>query len=432
MRNLFGKNEIWKQLKQLFHGGLFHIFGSSVLAEAGGLISSIVVIRHLPKLDYGQYVAANNLYSYLTVFIGLGLTSAVIQFCSERIEQEEKDAIYRFSFRAGSLFNLLLAGVVVLLSLWKRHLGQPEVAKYLFMMAGIPIATYLTALMQVILRVLRKNKEYSAVNVSVTISKVLGNILFTLFWGVSGLIVSIYVYNIVSALVAAWFLHREGFFRTISLSHQTLPWKRKREITLYAGLCSITNLTSIMLTLLDVTCLGFVLSDETVLADYQVAATIPAACLFVPTGLITYFYPQMVERMSGAGESAVQELRRLLKLFTAVAAVMAILLIVFAPLIIWVIYGQKYMNIVPIFRILSLNFFVFAAFRKLFGNVIAAMKQVKMNLIHTLSCGLCNIALNLLLIPRYASVGAAVATLLSGCLVVVLEAGFLHRYLRHA
>lgn len=432
MRNSNKLTEIRILLQQLFRGGLFHIFGSSVLAEVGGLLSSVLVIRHLPKLDYGQYVAANNLYSYLTVFIGLGLTSAVIQFCSERIEQEEKDAIYRFSFRAGNLFNLLLAGVIVLLSFIKRFQGQPEVAGYLAMMAGIPFVTYVTSLQQTILRVLRKNKEYSATNVVITISKVLGNIIFTYLWGVSGLIASIYIYNIVSGIVGTLFLRREGFSQSLRRTDYALPRKRKWEITRYATFCSLTNLTSVMLTLLDVTCLGFVLADETILADYQVAATIPAACLFVPTGLITYFYPQMVERMSSAGESAVQELRRLLKLFTAVAAVMAILLIVFAPLIIWVIYGQKYMNIVPIFRILSLNFFVFAAFRKLFGNVIAAMKQVKMNLIHTLSCGLCNIVLNLLLIPRYASVGAAVATLLSGCLVVVLETGFLHRYLRHA
>lgn len=428
MRNSNKLTEIRILLQQFFRGGLFHIFGSSVLAEVGGLLSSVLVIRHLPKLDYGQYVSANNLYSYLTVFIGLGLTSAVIQFCSERIEQEEKDAIYRFSFWAGSLFNLLLAGVIVLLSFIKRFQGQPEVAGYLTMMAGIPFVTYLTSLQQTILRVLRKNKEFSATNVAATISKVLGNILFTFLWGVSGLIASIYIYNIVSGIVGIVFLRREGFFQGLRRTDYTLPHKRKWEITRYATLCSATNLTSIMLTLLDVTCLGFVLADETILADYQVAATIPAACLFVPTGLITYYYPQMVEQLNGEKDTARSALFRLLKIFTVISAVIAVLLVLFAPLIIRIIYGQKYMNVVPIFRILSLNFFVFAAFRKLLGNTIAAIKKVKVNLVHTLLCGLCNIGLNLLLIPRYASVGAAVATLLSGFLVALLEICFLRRY----
>ena len=34
--------------------GLFHIFGSKMVAQVAGLISSVVVIRHLEKLDYGS------------------------------------------------------------------------------------------------------------------------------------------------------------------------------------------------------------------------------------------------------------------------------------------------------------------------------------------------------------------------------------------
>lgn len=63
MKNLF------KKIKQLAKEGLFHIFGSSVIAKVGGIISSVVVIRNLPKAAYGSYVDAENLYAYAAIFI---------------------------------------------------------------------------------------------------------------------------------------------------------------------------------------------------------------------------------------------------------------------------------------------------------------------------------------------------------------------------
>ena len=81
-----------------------------------------------------------------------------------------------------------------------------------------------------------------------------------------------------------------------------------------------------------------------------------------------------------------------------------------APVIIWLIYGEKYMNVLPIFRVLSLNFLIYGSIRLLLGNVIAAMKKSEVNLAIAVASGILNILLNLTLIPRLGSVGAAIAT----------------------
>ena len=83
-------SELWKSFKNLYKKGLFHIFGSSVIAQIGGLISSVVVVRKLPKSSYGYYVSANNFYQYASVFIGLGLIVAVLQYCSEKSDEDKK------------------------------------------------------------------------------------------------------------------------------------------------------------------------------------------------------------------------------------------------------------------------------------------------------------------------------------------------------
>ena len=68
-----------EKISQFSRQGLFHIFGSSVFAKVGGIISSVVVVRNLPKTEYGSFVDADNLYAYLAIFIGLGFSTALEQ-----------------------------------------------------------------------------------------------------------------------------------------------------------------------------------------------------------------------------------------------------------------------------------------------------------------------------------------------------------------
>ena len=104
-----------EKIKSFAHEGLFYIFGSSVIAQIVGLLSSVIVVRRLPKMDYGYYTSANNLYSYLAIFIGMGLTSAILQYCSEMVTEKQKYRIYRHSLITGSLSNVIITIMILLL-----------------------------------------------------------------------------------------------------------------------------------------------------------------------------------------------------------------------------------------------------------------------------------------------------------------------------
>ena len=400
---------ICNQLRNAAKNGLFHIFGSGVLAQVLGLVSAVVVVRALPKTDYGYYTLANNLYSYLAIFVGLGMGSAALQFCSEQVSESRKNAVYAFALTRGSVCNLILAAAILFLEGIKEAGGDGETARYLSMMCGLPMVVYLNNFFQIVLRVHCENILYSRVNMAFSVAVVTGNILFTLFFGVPGLILATYTANLLAAGLGAFFLQKREFFSSLK-RRERLEWENKYEITKYALLCAVTNFASTMLVLLDVTCLDIVLEDPTVLADYKVASTIPSACLMIPSALITYFYPKIVWTYSADAPNFPKFIRKLTGLFTAINFVVFLGLIVMAPLAIWLIYGEKYMNVLPVFRVLSFNYFVYGSTHMLFGNVIAAMKKSEVNLAIAVASGILNILLNLTLIPRLGSVGASIAT----------------------
>ncbi len=423
--------DIIKKWIRLFRGlmndGLFHIFGSSVIAQVGGLISSIVVIRNLPKVDYGFYVNANNVYSYLAVFIGLGYTSAVLQYCSEHIDEKIKFAIYRFTGIFGNLANGIIAIVILGLSAFRAYHGDTAVAGYLAMMAGLPFASYLYSYMVIVLRVKGENRMFAYANIAYAISVLIGNILLTSCWGIPGLVISQYIANIMGASVCYWALRKEQFFVSVTSAKNLLNKTQKKEITSYAFICAITNFASAVLILLDITCLDIVIGDSAVLADYKVASTIPTACAFIPTCLVTFFYPRLVKALSSSKHEGKNMVKQLGKVFFFINGVVYLGLAVFARLIIWIIFGEKYLNIVPIFEILCLNFFI-QSIKRLLGNTIAAIKHVKVNLIISILSGILNITLNLLLISQFKSVGAAIATTLTAIITLSMEYFYLQKY----
>lgn len=415
------------KIRALAKDGLFHIFGSSVLAQVGGLISSMIVVRKLPKVDYGYYVSANNLYSYLAIFIGLGLTSAVIQYCSERITEQRRNAIYRHSMIAGSMSNMVVFATIMVLAFFKEMSGDPQVAYYLRLMSGLPFVVYAYSYFQVILRVKLKNRAFSYANMLYSGVMLAGNIVFTLLIGIPGLILSIYLANLVAAAKCAVELQKDDFFGQIVRKENWISSKDKREINGYALICALTNFASTLLVLLDVTCLDLVIGNSEVLADYKVAATIPSACTFIPSCLMTFFYPKLVDAFSVSRDIGRVKVKWLMKAFLMINGAVYMCLALGAPLIIWIIFGEKYLNVVPIFEVLSLNYFIYCQ-RHLLGNVIAVIKRVKVNLVFSIISGLLNIVLNLILIQWFASIGAALATVLVTCSMLVMDYAYLQHY----
>lgn len=421
--------DLKNRIVQLGREGLFHIFGSGVLAKVGGIISSVIVIRNLPKASYGSFVDADNLYAYLAIFVGLGLTTAILQFCSERISDDRRYAIYRYSLKIGMLGNVLLGILILALAGWKYAAGSEEVGFFLALMCLLPFFAYIDQYFQIILRVRLNNTAFSHTNMLYTVAHVGGNILMTMLWGVPGLISSQYLAHGLSAAYAANVLRKEQFFSGIAVSQIRLDKKERREYLSYGLICTVTNFTSTVLVLLDVTCLGLILSDPEILADYKVASTIPSALVFVPKSLITFFYPKLVRSFGDGKQQGAANMIQIAKMYLLVNGFIYLCLALFAPLIIWILFGEQYMNVVPVFHILSLNYLVYCA-RNLTGNVIAVLKKVKVNLLFSILSGLMNIGLNLTLIPALGSQGAAFATLIVTVFITGLNILYLWRYLR--
>ena len=418
--------KLFEKIKNLIPKDMLWIFGSGAASQIFGFLSSIIVVRFLDKADYGLYVGAYNKYSYFATFLGLGFATTVLQYCSEQRPEAQKNAIYDYALRFGSVFNTVLMLLIIVLGVIMDRQGK---GPYLTMMCALPFFNYVFFLYRNSLRTNSDNRGFALACMSNALLLCVGNILLTRVMGTSGFIAAAYIAYTLSSVVAIILLQKKGFFSHIKQDRVPLTRPFKTELIKYSAMCASMLFVTIVLGLLDITCLDIITGDPTVLAEYKVALAIPAAMQTVTECLSTYYYPMLVREYSSSESGFKGMIRKCIPIYAAVSFLMSAALFILAPFIIKTIYGTKYINAIPIFRILCLHLFISAGVHKFMGNIIMAMKKVNISLIFAGLSGLLNIALDFALIHAMGPQGAAWATCIVTVFITALEAVYIFRRL---
>ena len=148
------------------------------------------------------------------------------------------------------------------------------------------MATLMRDLKTALLRSQMRNQDFSYANTFSTAAMVLLSCTLALLLRAEGLVLGQYLACILTIL----FIGKKCGIR-ISFRKSGVDTATKRDLL---GVCSISVLNdglSELMYLLDVFILGLAVPDETVIASYKVATTIPTALVFIPLSVITYVYP---------------------------------------------------------------------------------------------------------------------------------------------
>ena len=399
-------NRIHDKFETLIRTGFFHIFGSSVMNKIIAFLSSIVLVRILSKEEYGVFTYAWNIYSIILLFNGMGLDSGMLQLASEKSGNESyAKKISNFSARFGLLFDLLLMVFILSLALF-APLKIEKARGTLGMLCLLPFFQFLFQMTISYLRAEKKNKEYASVSIINTTLIFLISVGAAVFFREKGLVIGYYMAYLSSFVVAI-------VVYGVHLFNESAPIeKMQKNILLKISFISMLNTgLSQLMYLLDVFVLGMVDPQERILASYKVATMLPTALAFIPISLVTYVYPYFAEHMKD-GKWCLAKYRQVVKIMAIFNGCISITLCFLAPIVINVLFGTEYLDAVPVFRLLSINYFFSGTFRILSGNLLVTQRKLKFNLFVAIVSSLTNIIADYFFIQWWGSIGAAAATML--------------------
>jgi O-antigen/teichoic acid export membrane protein len=187
-----------------------------------------------------------------------------------------------------------------------------------------------------------------------------------------------------------------------------VPVPRAASAIREAAPVGIAILLSILYFRIDVVFLERMVGDAAVGA-YSAAYRILEGFLFLPAIFLAALYPAFAE----SARTDPAEMRRIYGNSLRWMGLLALLIVagcvLFAPLGLRLLYGRAYEDSAPVLRVLAPSlFFIFVNYA--LTHFLVALRGQKWNAVFAGACLAVNVACNLVLIPRYGGIGAAIAT----------------------
>lgn len=387
--------------------GFFHIMGSNTLNKVISSLSGVILVRVISKPEYGVYTYADNILNFFLLFTGLGMVSGILQICSEYADDSRKSlVVYKYGGKVAIGFNVLM-GVVIFSFSFFVTLPMAGANRLLMLSALIPCVQISAELKKIYLRYTLQNQLFSYINVVEAFLLFVFSLAGAFMFRAQGLVLGRFLSYLGIAVILVL------LFRVPLAAGKTDIQTRDRSVLYRISLISMCNNgMSQLLYLLDVFCIGLILTNDEVIASYKVATVIPIALDFIPQAVVIYIYPYFA--MHRTDRMWVRKnFIRTLQLLGLLNMAIALVMLFFAPLIITLIFGAQYLDAVIPFRILAVEYFFKGTFRTISGNLLTTQRRLKFNFANCAVSGVINIVGNVVLISMMGSVGAAISTLIT-------------------
>lgn len=161
------------------------------------------------------------------------------------------------------------------------------------------------------------------------------------------------------------------------------------------------------------------LSGDAAVGLFSAAVRISEAWYFLPLSVMSAAAPILTSIFHRSRHEYLLRLEQITRFMFLTGVSAALFLTIFARHIVLFLYGPRYL---PSSTILAIHCWagIFVAFGTVSSSWFINTGRLRFSMYKTIVGVLCNVSLNLLLIPKYAGVGAAIATIVSQILVAFI------------
>lgn len=374
-------------------------------------VGTPIVVRVLGPSGYGNYAFVLSVFSLLMVFVSSGVTEGVQKYIGETERQPGwHEHVAGFYLRLATLLALI-GSLFLVAAVWSGVLNQlldKEFRTIFYLLAGLVITTQFMEYGVRALRGFGIEKYSESLRVLNTpLYLIIGIGLAAMGYGVTGMIIGHVVASLLVALLGLYLVSRRVNLTT-ALSPSTLDVPR-RELLSFNALNILLVLLTMSLYHVDVLMIRVILDSEST-AYYKAALAVAEFLWVVPVALQAMFVHSMSNLWS-AGDN--ETVNRIAARTTRYAMLLSILLATgFAALggrFLPIYYGPEYaQGAIPLLILLP-GAVGFAVARPIFG-IAQGTGNLKTMVFATGGAATLNIVLNVVLIPLYGMIGAAVAT----------------------
>lgn len=405
------KKQIQKGLayvRQGIHRGFLHVFAGSTLVKLVSALSVLLLPNILSSKQYGALSVPDTFISYVLLFNDLGVSAALLRYCAVREEPGEQKAFFLFSLRFGLAADVVLTAIAGIVLYVFHRFGlypiNPLEVKLLAAFTFLPIAQFLLDDLTYYFRATCANKQYGRTSLIYTLGYALFPVAFALFMKVWGVVPGRY-FGYAAALVAGFFMLRA----TPAFKSRALLLRREDKIGMVKyGVGQMTaTLFSQVMPIVETTVVNLFVIDPTRRGSFRIASLLPSMLQVMTLSVIVFVFPYFAKHYA----DGVWVWKKSRQLYLSLAVAMAVFIplgVVLTPVLVRVFFPTyNSPETVRVMCVFWAAYGVNAAFKTVTGNILAALGEVRFNLIVTFFASVAQGVFCYVLVSRFYLDGAA-------------------------
>jgi len=377
-----------------------------VLSRIINFTMTIIISRLLGPAALGVVSAAQAISAYVIMFGDFGTNNEAIRSISK--EEGSVKRILRIVFSYRILFSILMLVLSVILYVI-GILTQPII--YLFIIVSI-LTNFLPSFVFLGLRKFKYNGLMNFVNSIVTL--VVFIILILTFENVVVFPIALMVGTSSAILFSFIILYKHA------LLSKKLP--KKEEFLPFLKTSMVLGINMVFARIyydFDIIMLSIML-DSVAVGIYSAAFKIIQILWFLPHMYVTYALPIITKIIKEKIEELGNYISNVLAYLFVLIGFIVLVALSYTEDILNLLFGEEFSGGALTLTILLFSFIVLVV-KTVFGNVLVAMREENYLLKLSIFCSVFNVLANLLLIPFIGIIGAAISTLITELILLILE-----------
>lgn len=411
-------------IRALMTGGGVVLLG--LVVELGiSFLGKLVVARVLGPVDYGYVFIGITILTAVSTLTLVGLDTGIGRYLPRYDDAGHRRGVLTSAFQVAVPLTVGSAVVLVALAPWVAGtvFNNPAATPFIRIFAlMVPFAALMKLAIGSVQGMQASVPKVYIQNLSLPITR-FGGIVFVLVLGFGAIGVAwAYAFSyVIAALLSAYYL-----WTKTPLFERVSPIGMRRELLAFSAPLTVTKTMRLVLSRIDVFMLGYFTATE-IIGIYGVIYPIAQLLTSALAAFGFVFMPLLSEAHA---EGATDDMYRFYQISTKwmfMVTLPVFLVVAFFPTItIRYTFGPEYVSGAFALTILATGFFMHVVAGPN-AYTLTTLGRTRLIMYDNLLAAAANVALNLLLIPRYGLVGAAVATAVAYILLNVLYASQLYR-----
>jgi len=414
--------------------GASTVFVISIIAAFLGYVARLILARNLTVEDFGLFYSVFAFLAMFGIFKSLGFEVALIKFIPEFMHKKDFDHIKSSIIYAAAIQlitnTLLIIAIYVLSTYLSQNFFRNSQADIILKLMAI--AFFLDSFVLILKSTFRgfgKMVYFAGIDVVkmlIIISVILIGIKMN--YGVLSPVAAYVITPMIIMLVFGFILLKRTFPKFLKLR---FSYERKliRKISRYSIFAMASGVGMVILGYTDIMLLTY-FSGLTSVALYSVALPTAKVLMYFPRSIAGILFPLISELWVKKEKMLIKEgIESLYKYTIIVIVPLVLVMLSFSDLLINVLYGKDYVLAGNTLKILSIGM-IFAVLYAVNLSFFSGIGKPEVNNIIVYSAALFNLIANLIMIPIWGIIGAAISTTLSYFIMMVIGLFKIRKYIK--